>query len=82
MAIYKSFWTVDKLPPSGQKTTWASRSIDLTNVESWQYAEEKAVEVFMKSGDSFFIRYSYDDFETIVCGFVDGYGKLFTFNNN
>ncbi|MGB3491886.1 MAG: hypothetical protein WBA57_04110 [Elainellaceae cyanobacterium] len=82
MAIYKSYWAVKELPPNGKKTTWAARMIDITAVESFQYADKMATKVIMGSGDEFYIRCSYDDFETLVCGFNDGYGKLFTFNNN
>lgn len=81
MAIYKSFWSV-RHKALNSKITWKARTIDITRVESWEYHDDETTKVCMKSGDRFLIRYETEEFADLVCAFVDGYGKLFTFNRN
>lgn len=82
MAIFKSYWASNVLPPVGKKVEWSARTVDIMEIESWQYADKFATKVFMKSGDKFYIRCSYDELSDLVHAFTDGYGKLFTFNDN
>lgn len=81
MSIYKSFWSSEKPPTKEGKTTWAARMVDTGSVESFQYFDKDVTKIFTRSGDVFYIRYTYDNFEKIVLGYNDGYTKLFTFNN-
>lgn len=80
MAIYKSFWAVDTT--SENSKALRARTIDLGSVESWEFFDDQNTRVYMQSGDKLLIRYPTEAFGDLVCAFTDGYGKLFTFNNN
>lgn len=81
MAIYKSFWALNHGTTDADKS-WSARTLDIGSVESWEYAGEEETKVFMKSGDTLIIKFPTEEFGDLVCAFIDGYGKLFTFNNN
>jgi hypothetical protein len=81
MPIYKTFMVL--FPSKDKKEVrLRAKTIDITQVESWQWAGETWVKVFMKSGDKFMAKHRIEDFGDIIYSNADAYGTLFTFNSN
>lgn len=80
MAIFKTFYVLRHA--TEKKTNLKAKTFDIESIESWEYVSDDYTKVTMKSGDRFTVKYPILDFGDLVCAFVDGYGKLFTFNTN
>lgn len=80
MAYYESFY-VRKIGAKGV-LKYFLRNIDLYQIESWQYIDEKHTKIFTKSGDSFIAKINNRELTTIMMASEDEYGRLFIFNEN
>tara|TARA_R110002073_G_scaffold3315_6_gene22336 strand:+ start:2752 stop:3003 length:252 start_codon:yes stop_codon:yes gene_type:complete len=81
MALYKKFWSTKFLSGTG-KNTWRERSVNLEQIESYEFVAEGITRVFMKSSDKFLIREEIEDLDKDIFSIVDAYGVLFDLTRN
>lgn len=80
MALFKTFYVLKT--QGNEEKVLRAKTIDMSQVESWEFINDDYTKVTMKSGDKFMIKYPILQFGDLICSVEDGYGKLFTFNNN
>jgi hypothetical protein len=80
MTVYKSFYA--KEHGVAEEDAWFPKTINLSHVESWSHEDSDTTTVCMMSGDTFDIAEDPEDFTDMMLALFDGYGHLFTFNQN
>lgn len=80
MAYFETFY-VQRIDKDGTRG-YRIKTLDSERVESWEHVDNSHTKVFMKSGDTYILHISVEDFGEIIINNEDVYGRILVFSNN